>query len=68
MISTNKVVNSLKSLGRERLVPMSGTTNHAAEMLIDNPENAFSHGRNFSFFIKVILTPFKDVPNGGNIK
>ena len=43
-------INALKlnkSLGNAMLVPTNGTANQAAEILMDNPENALSHGRNF---------------------
>ena len=33
-----------KSMGNAMLVPTNGTTNQAADILIDSPDNAFSHG------------------------
>lgn len=43
-INTKK---SYKFLGKETLEPISGATNHAAEILMDKPESAFNQGRNF---------------------
>ena len=34
-----------KSPGNAMLLPTNGIANHAAEILIDSPDNALSHGR-----------------------
>lgn len=61
-------MNSGKLLGKLTLGPMKAEVNHAADRFIDNPENAFSQGRNFFFFTKPILTSFTKWSLGSNIK
>lgn len=43
--SANNVIKSLDSLGIEKLTPINGTANQAAERLINNPANALNQGR-----------------------
>ena len=77
VISKNSVakpkykINTIKSLvlpGKDILDPISGAAKRAVDRLIENPEKAFRYGRYFFLLIKVILTPFKVVPHGGNIR
>lgn len=56
VVSKNRIPNpmfsvnvriSCESLGKEIAEPIKGTANHAAEILIDNPERALNQGRFF---------------------
>ncbi len=42
--------------GKDIFVPINELANHAAEILINNPENARSHGR--YFFFRILTTEF----------
>lgn len=66
-----EIVNEMNSgilLGKLTLGPIKAVANQAALRFINNPEKALRYGRNFFFFIKIILTPFKELPLGGKIK
>lgn len=46
-ISNINIKKSYRSSGNAKLDPINGTANHAADKLINKPENAFNHGRYF---------------------
>lgn len=61
------IKKSCKFLGKEIFGPINAVANQAAEIFIDNAENAFSQGWNFFFLIKIILTSFKKIHTGSRI-
>lgn len=59
VIDNVKLKKSSGFCGKVILGPMKTLANQPADRLMDNPEKALRYGRNFFFFIQIILTPFK---------